>query len=138
MLDYVCATYSVLGTPANILLYIVFSYIESTLYVLQIMIPLLLCRKQGEELQEMTYGMRNRQRDVYASLEVWMPWLGCLSTTIVHGACVQSTRGYTRGINLTLGESSSSNSSLKPPILLIVEYLKSLGTCRQRLLSYLE
>ena len=38
---------------------------------------------------EKTCGIRNRQRNVYASLEVWMLWLGCLiSITAVHGACV--------------------------------------------------
>ena len=38
---------------------------------------------------EKTYGIRNRRRNVYAFLEVWMLWLGCLSiTTAVHGACV--------------------------------------------------
>ena len=37
---------------------------------------------------EKTYGTRNRRRNVYASLEVWMLWLGCLSITTVHGACV--------------------------------------------------
>ena len=30
---------------------------------------------------EKTYGIRNRRRNVYASLEVWMLWLGCLSIT---------------------------------------------------------
>ena len=37
---------------------------------------------------EITYGIRNRRRNVYASLEVWILWLGCLSITTVHGACV--------------------------------------------------
>ena len=35
---------------------------------------------------EKTYGIRNRRRNVYASLEVWMLWLGCLSIATVHGA----------------------------------------------------
>ena len=33
-------------------------------------------RQQGGELIGATYGRRNRQRNVYASLEVWMLWLG--------------------------------------------------------------
>ena len=37
---------------------------------------------------EKTYGIWNRRRNVYASLEVWMLWLGCLSITTVHGAYV--------------------------------------------------
>ena len=45
------------------------SYVE-TLYLLQMVTPLLLCRQQGEELQEITFGMGNRRRSVYASLEV--------------------------------------------------------------------
>ena len=64
---------------------------------------------------EKTHGMRDRRRNVYVSLEVWMLWLGFLaSITIVHGACdrprlyVKSTRGYTRPIHLTFAESSSS------------------------------
>ena len=38
---------------------------------------------------EKTHGMRDRRRNVYVSLEVWMLWLGFLtSITIVHGAYV--------------------------------------------------
>ena len=38
---------------------------------------------------EKTHGMRDRQRNVYVSLEVWMLWLGFLTNiTIVHGAYV--------------------------------------------------
>ena len=38
---------------------------------------------------EKTHGMRDRRRNVCASLEVWMLWLGFLiSITIVHGAYV--------------------------------------------------
>ena len=37
---------------------------------------------------EKTHGMRDRRRNVYVSVEVWMLWLGFLtSITIVHGAC---------------------------------------------------
>ena len=36
---------------------------------------------------EKTYITRNRRRNVYASLKVWMLSLGCLSMTAVHGAC---------------------------------------------------
>ena len=36
---------------------------------------------------EKTHGMRYRRQNVYVSLEVWMLWLGFLtSITIVHGA----------------------------------------------------
>ena len=37
---------------------------------------------------KITYGMRNRRRNVYASLEVrmfWLGWLGCLKTTTAVG-----------------------------------------------------
>ena len=38
---------------------------------------------------EKTHGMRDRRRNVYVSLKVWMLWLGFLtSITIVHGAYV--------------------------------------------------
>ena len=55
----VCATYSVLGTPAYMLYIVMWN---QTLYLLQIMIPLLLCRQQGEEptKRHTRYGMRNR------------------------------------------------------------------------------
>ena len=37
---------------------------------------------------EKTHGMRDRRRNVYVSLKVWMLWLGFLtSITIVYGAC---------------------------------------------------
>ena len=47
---------------------------NQTLYLLlQMMIPLLLCRQQGRRgAHKKTYGIRKRQRNVYASLEVWM------------------------------------------------------------------
>ena len=50
-------------------------------------IPLLLSRQQGEELDQNTYGVRNRRQNVYASLEVCIFWLGCLisTTTVVVG-----------------------------------------------------
>ena len=53
-------------------------------------IPLLLSRQQGEELDQNMYGVRNRRQNVYASLEaVCIFWLGCLiSTTTTVG------RGY--------------------------------------------
>ena len=57
---------------------------------------------------EKKYRMRNHRRNAYASLKVWMLWLDCLSITTVHGGCMQPTRGYTRRIHLTFGESSSS------------------------------
>ena len=37
---------------------------------------------------EKACGMRNRRRNAYASHEVWMLWLDCLSIATVHGACV--------------------------------------------------
>ena len=38
---------------------------------------------------EKTHGMRDRRQNVYVPLEVWMLWLGFLtSITIVHGAYV--------------------------------------------------
>ena len=42
-------------------------------------------RQQGEELFGETYGRRNHRRNVYASLEMGMLWLGCLRTTTVVG-----------------------------------------------------
>ena len=57
-----------------------------TLCLLQMVIPLLLSRQQGEQLDQNTYGMRNRRQNVYASLEVCIFWVGCLmSTTTVVG-----------------------------------------------------
>ena len=54
--------------------------------LLQMVIPLLLSRQQGEELDQNTYGVRNRRQNVYVSLEVCIFWLGCLiSTTTVVG-----------------------------------------------------
>ena len=41
----------------------------------------LLSRQQGEELDQNTYGVRNRRQNVYASLEVCIFWLGCLINT---------------------------------------------------------
>ena len=82
----VCATYSLLGTQA----YMLYSDVEAkTLYyLLQMMIPLLLSPTRGGG-HEKTHGMRDRRRNVYVSLEVWMFWLGFLtSITIVHGAYV--------------------------------------------------
>ena len=53
-----CATYSLLGTP--ILSVVIMR--NRTLYdLLQMVIPLLLCRQQGGGANEKTYGIRNRR-----------------------------------------------------------------------------
>ena len=66
---------------------------------------------------EKTHGMRDRRRSVYVSLEVWVLWLGFLtSITIVHGACdrprglrvVNSGIHAPHPLDLTFAESSSS------------------------------
>ena len=65
---------------------------SSSVLDLQMVIPLLLlCRQQGEELHGETYGMRNRRRNIYASPELWMIWLGCLRTTTAVGTCRENT-----------------------------------------------
>ena len=48
------------------------------------------------EAHENTFGIRNLRQNVYASLEVWMLWLGRISITTVHGACACSQLGDTR------------------------------------------
>ena len=70
--------------------YIWYQYVviwNQTLCLLQMVIPLLLSRQQGEELDQNTYseyGVRNRRQNVYDSLEVCIFSLGCLiSTTTV-------------------------------------------------------
>ena len=63
------------------------SYVESN-YVLDVdddTTSAVLPRRRGAH--EKTCGIRNRRRNVYASHEVWMLWLSCLSITTVHGAC---------------------------------------------------
>ena len=57
------------GYISSHILHIVNSYVESISILVADIIPLLLCH-QGEALHEMTYGMRTRRQNVYASLEV--------------------------------------------------------------------
>ena len=96
------------------MLYLVYVVMwNQTLYYL--LLQIMICTTSAVSptrrgVHEKTYGVRNRRRNVCAFLDVWMLWLGCLSITTVHGACVQSTRGYTRRIHLTFGEPSSSLS----------------------------
>ena len=61
-------------------------------------------RQQGGELLEEMYRRRNRRRNVYASLEVWMLWLKCLRTTTVVG---------THGLDRFLGERKMSHETRK-------------------------
>ena len=47
------------------------SYVGSnSVLLLQMVVLLPLCCQRGEELRGGTYGMRNRRRNIYASLEV--------------------------------------------------------------------
>ena len=93
---------------------------------------------------EKTHGMRDRRRSVYVSLEVWMLWLGFLSSiTIVHGACDRPQcllREVNSGIHAPhpLDLRGVVIKPPKPPILLNFEHLKHRGPCRQRPLSSLE
>ena len=92
---------------------------------------------------EKTHGMRDRRRNVYVSLEVWMLWLGFLtSITIVHGACdrPRCLRVVNSGIHAPhpLDLRGVIIKPPKPPILLNFEHLKHGGPCRQRSLSFLE
>ena len=92
---------------------------------------------------EKTHGMRDRRRNVYVSLEVWMLWLGFLrSITIVHGACdrPRSLRVVNSGIHAPhpLDLRGVIIKPPKLPILLNFEHLKHRGPCRQRPLSSLE
>ena len=91
---------------------------------------------------EKTYGMRNRRRNVYASLKVWMLWLGGLSITISHGPCDRPR--YLCVVNLGIHAPHLLDlrgviiKPLKPPILLNFEHLKHLRPFLQRSLSSLE
>ena len=93
---------------------------------------------------EKTHGMRDRRRNVYVFLEVWMLWLGFLtSIRIVHGACDRP-----RCLRVIVNSGIHAPHPLdlrgviikppKPPILLNFEHLKHRGPCRQRPLSSLE
>ena len=80
---------------------------------------------------EKTHGMRDRRRNVYVSLEVWMLWLGCLtSITIVHGACDRPRCLRLRVVNWgihaprPLDLRGVITKPPKPPILLNFEHLK--------------
>ena len=93
---------------------------------------------------EKTHGMRDRRRNVYVSLEVWMLWLGFLtSITIVYGAC-DRPRCLLRVVNSGMHAPHPLDlrgviiKPPKPPILFNFEHLKHRGPCRQRPLSSLE
>ena len=93
---------------------------------------------------EKTHGMRDRRRNVYVSLEVWMLWLGFLtSITIVYGAC-DRPRCLLRVVNSGIHAPHPLDlrgviiKPPKPPILSNFEHLKHRGPCRQRPLSSLE
>ena len=81
---------------------------------------------------EKTYGMRNRLRNVFASLEVWMHWLGCLGITTVHSARDCPRCLLNSGIHAPhlLNLWGVIIKPPKPPILLNFEHLKHLGPCR--------
>ena len=84
---------------------------------------------------ENTYGIWNRRRNVYASHEVWILWLGCLSITIVHGACdrPRCLRVVNSGIHAPhpLDLQGVIIKPPKAPVLHNFEHLKHLGPCRQ-------
>ena len=114
-------------------------------YLLQMMIPLLLCRQQGEEAtkRHTACGTAGETYTRYVSIEVWMLWLGFLtSITIVHGACdrPRCLRVVNSGIHAPhpLDLRGVIIKPPKPPILLNFEHLKHRGPCRQRPLSSLE
>ena len=91
---------------------------------------------------EKTHGMRDRRRNVYVSLEVWMLWLGFLtSITIVHGACdrPRCLRVVNSGIHAPhpLDLRGVIIKPPRPPILLNFEHLKHRRPCRQRPLTSL-
>ena len=93
---------------------------------------------------EKTHGMRDRRRNVYVSLEVWMLWLGFLtSITIVYGAC-DRPRYLLRVVNSGIHAPHPLDlrgviiKPPKPPILLNFEHLKHRGPCRQGPLSSLK
>ena len=92
---------------------------------------------------EKTHGMRDRRRNVYVSLEVWMPRVGFLtSITIVHGACDRPR--YLRVVNSGIHAPHLLDlrgviiKPPKPPIHLNFERLKHRGPRHQRPLSSLE
>ena len=93
---------------------------------------------------EKTYGMRNRRRNVYASLEVWI--YAFLARLPKHNNRPRCLRPSTVRCLLNSGIHAPHLLDLwgvvikppKPPILLNFEHLKHLGPCRQRPLSTLE
>ena len=119
---------------------------KQTLYylLLQMMIPLLLSRQQGEEATKRHTACGTAgETYIYVSLEVWMLSLGFLtSITIVHGACDRPR--YLRVANSGIHAPHPLDlrgviiKPPKPPILLTFEHLKHRGPCRQRPLSSLE
>ena len=98
-------------------------------------------RRGGHEKTH--HGMRDHRRNVYVSLEVWMLWLGFLtSITIVHDAydrprCLRVVNSEIHAPH-PLDLRGVIIKPPKPPILLNFERLKHRGPCRQRPLSSLE
>ena len=142
-----CATFSLLGTTAYIMLYyiVVCSYEESNsvLLVADGAPLLLLCRQQGEEPTKRRMECGTADETSMPPLKCrWMLWLGCLSITTVHGAC-DCPRCLCL-VNLGIHAPHPLDlwgiiiKSPKPPILLNFEHRKHLGPCRQRPLSSLE
>ena len=122
---------------------IVCSYVGSTLYaLLQMMIPLLLYRQQGEEPTKRHMGCGTAGETSMPPLQVWMLLLGCLSIATVHGACdrPRCLRVVNSGIHAPHPR-DLRGVIIKPPKLptiLNFKHLKHLGPCRQRALSSLE
>ena len=85
----VCAIYSLLSTPASSVYVVCSYYVESNSVFVVVDDGTIAAESQTRSGgHENTYGMRNRRRNVYGSLEVWMLWLDCLSMRTVHGAYV--------------------------------------------------
>ena len=134
---FVCATYSLPGTP--ILSVVMWN---QTLYdLLQMMIQLLLCRQQGEEPTK-------RHMESGTAGETSMPPLkcGCFSSAAyiatVHAACdrPRCLRVVNSGIHAPhpLDLRGVIIKPPNPPTILNSKHLKHLGPCRQRPLSSLE
>ena len=129
-----CATFSLLGTP-------IFSMWNQTLCdLLQMMIPLLLCRQQGEEptKRHMESGTAVKRLCLPSSVDALARLPKHLAT--VHGAC---DRPRCLGVVNTGIHAPHPLDLLRgviikppnPPTILNSKHLKHLGPCRQRPLS---
>ena len=96
---------------------------------------------------ENTCGMRNRRRNFYVSLKVWMLWLGCLTVSITtvygacdrpHGACHRPPclRVVNSGIHAPHPRDGESSSSLSNPLSSLTSSISSTSDLAASVLSF--